>query len=305
MSTKPLDAGRFAVDGVDVNAVNISAPSSGLRDTGFPNNYVPPAGEFNYLENIAYRWRQWLNDGNVSFTTLSLASTLAVTGVATFSSNATVGGTLGVTGVTTLSSTLGVTSNATVGGTLGVTSNATVGGTLGVTSNTTVGGTFGVTGTSTLSNTVTVAVNKNIVLSGTGKVEHGTITRILPILGPQIIALSGAALTLSVGANPLIIPIGALTVGNRITTVSANIADAIGGASTARIRMFVHSFTFPAALVANGTASSGAGTNQTISVAFTQSVSGTDAEYFAVVERVSGAGTIDVYAAAMTLDNPP
>jgi hypothetical protein len=40
-------------------------------------------------------------------------------------SNATVGGTLGVTGATTLS-TLGVTSNATVGGTLGVTGATTL-----------------------------------------------------------------------------------------------------------------------------------------------------------------------------------
>ncbi len=63
MATKPTDVGRFAVDGSDVDATNISAPSSGLRDTGFPNNYVPPAAEFNYLENVAYRWRNYLNGG--------------------------------------------------------------------------------------------------------------------------------------------------------------------------------------------------------------------------------------------------
>jgi len=97
----------------------------------------------------------------------TVGGTLGVTGVTTLSNNATVGGTLGVTGVTTLSD------NATVGGTLGVTgattlstvdvsSNATVGGTLGVTgvttlsNNATVGGTLGVTGVTTLSDNATV-----------------------------------------------------------------------------------------------------------------------------------------------------
>jgi len=84
MSTKPADTGRFAVDGVDVDAVNISAPSSGLRDTGFPNNYVPPAGEFNYLENLAYRWRKYLSDG--AFTGGVSADTLTVAGATTLTS---------------------------------------------------------------------------------------------------------------------------------------------------------------------------------------------------------------------------
>jgi len=105
----------------------------------------------------------------------TVGGTLGVTGVTTLSNNATVGGTLGVTGVTTLSD------NATVGGTLGVTgattlstvdvsSNATVGGTLGVTgvttlsNNATVGGTLGVTGATTLS---TVDVSSNATVGGT------------------------------------------------------------------------------------------------------------------------------------------
>lgn len=89
MSVKPSDAGRFAVNGSDVDAVNISAPSSGLRDTGFTNNYVPPAAEFNYLENIAYRWRQYLNDGNLSGA-FTFDSTVGITGALTMGVNSSV-----------------------------------------------------------------------------------------------------------------------------------------------------------------------------------------------------------------------
>ncbi len=94
MTTKPSDLGRFAVDGSDVDATNISAPTSGLRDTGFTDNYIPPAAEFNYLENVAYRWRQYLDDGD--FTGGVSVDTLTVTGNTTFGGNFDVVGTLKV-----------------------------------------------------------------------------------------------------------------------------------------------------------------------------------------------------------------
>mgnify|MGYP001604602460 FL=1 len=119
MSTKPSDTGRFAVDGSDVDAVNISAPSSGLRDTGFPDDYVPPAGEFNYLENLGYRWRQWLDDGDVEFNSVSTTSVLA--------SNV-VTDTLNVIDVT-------ATGDADIVGALTVQGNTDLGGALAVTNN--------------------------------------------------------------------------------------------------------------------------------------------------------------------------
>jgi len=120
-----------------------------------------------------------INGGNIDGTAIGAESastakftTIEASGATTLNSNATVGGTLGVTGATTLSS-LTTSSNATVGGTLGVTgattlsSDATIGGTLGVTgattlsslttsSNATVGGTLGVTGATTLSSDATI-----------------------------------------------------------------------------------------------------------------------------------------------------
>ena len=64
-------------------------------------------------------------------------SALSVTGTAAVSSNATVGGTLGVTGAATLSDTLAVSGNTTVGGTLGVTGDTTITGNLTVQGTTT------------------------------------------------------------------------------------------------------------------------------------------------------------------------
>lgn len=63
MSSKPSDTGRFGFTAGGVDATNIAAPSSGLRDTGYPDNGIPTAKNFNYLENLAARWRVYLSDG--------------------------------------------------------------------------------------------------------------------------------------------------------------------------------------------------------------------------------------------------
>lgn len=76
-----------------------------------------------------------VDNSNLTFS----GTQLGVTGTLAVSSNATVGGTLGVTGAATLSSTLDVTSNTTVGGTLGVTGAATLSSTLQVNGATTIG----------------------------------------------------------------------------------------------------------------------------------------------------------------------
>lgn len=97
--TKPTDLVRFAVNGSDVNATNISAPSSATRDTGFPTNTVLTSANLNYFLNGYYRWLQYLNAGAFSGAS-SFDSTLGVTGVLTagtdavLSGNTTVGGQL-------------------------------------------------------------------------------------------------------------------------------------------------------------------------------------------------------------------
>ena len=139
-----------------------------------------------------------------------MAGLTATTGA--FSSNATVGGTLGVTGAATLSSTLDVTSAATLSSTLSagastlasadVTNNATVGGTLGVTGastlasasvtgNATVGGTLGVTGEATLASaTVSDLTSGRVVLAGLGGIieDSGNLT-----FNGTTLAVTGAA----------------------------------------------------------------------------------------------------------------
>ncbi len=90
-------------------------------------------------------------------TTLAIGGAFSGATTGAFSSNVTVGGTLGVTGAVTLTAalsvgtTLGVTGAATFSstvatGALTVTGAATISTTLGVTGNTTIGGTLGVTG---------------------------------------------------------------------------------------------------------------------------------------------------------------
>jgi hypothetical protein len=85
------------------------------------------------------------------------------------------------TGTQTLLHQAGTTrvTDATVTRNLTVNGNATVGGTLGVTSGLTVGGTLSVTGLLTALFGLVLGTNKDVTLSGTGNVKHGTWTKTL------------------------------------------------------------------------------------------------------------------------------
>lgn len=132
MSTKPTIAlARFA----DTGGADVTAPSSGLRDTGFVAGTPISQSFVNELFKQGYLWDQYLNDGaltgNHTITgTLGVSSALTVTsgGLVVSAGGAAITGTLAVTGGATISTTLGVTGAATVGGTLGVTGDVTVGG---------------------------------------------------------------------------------------------------------------------------------------------------------------------------------
>ena len=107
-------------------------------------------------------------------------------------SNATVGGTLGVTGSTTMSGSLDLNSTADISDTLtlskasgtglDVTSNATVGGTLGVTGSTTMSGSLDLNSTADISDTLTLSkasgtgldVTSNATVGGTLGVTGST-----------------------------------------------------------------------------------------------------------------------------------
>lgn len=117
MSVKPSDVGRFAAVGA-VDATNIAAPSSGVRDTGFPTNAILTSGNLNYLENLAYRWRQYLNDGDID---LHFATALLLT-----ANTVNVGGEFTVAGAA--NSTLGGPVTMNSGLTLAVDQNITLTG---------------------------------------------------------------------------------------------------------------------------------------------------------------------------------
>lgn len=87
MTTKPTDLVRFAVDGSNVNASNISAPVSGVRDTGYPTNAILTSGNLNYFLNGYYRWLQYLSAG-------------AFQGASSFDSTLTVNAPIVITGAT-------------------------------------------------------------------------------------------------------------------------------------------------------------------------------------------------------------
>ena len=170
-----------ATDTASVMSGSLGAAAFGtMRVADLTDNRVLLAGASGEIED----------SGNLTFD----GSALAVTGTASISSNATVGGTLGVTGESTLASAtvsdltsgrvvlagtagsledsgnltfngtlLSVTGNAstsgniTAGGTLSVTGTSTFTGAVTASSNATVGGTLDVTGATSLSNTLTVS----------------------------------------------------------------------------------------------------------------------------------------------------
>ena len=64
MATKPnIAESRWGVDGSNADAANVTAPTSGQRDTGYLLNSVPSSAVDNYLRVRAYRWFQYLDAG--------------------------------------------------------------------------------------------------------------------------------------------------------------------------------------------------------------------------------------------------
>lgn len=293
---------RFAVDTLNADAANITAPSSGQRDTGWNLNQVPPSSFFNYLSNRTYRWMLFLDEvfktAGVAVADIKLTGAANITGVVTAGSglvvsaggaavtgNSSVVGTLSVSALATLASAT-ITGNAAVGGTLGVTGAVTIGGsltasggTLAVTGSETVSGTLGVTGATTLTGGIannvslaagaTAASGQDIKVQGTGRHKHGTDTRAVhgsafqPITSSTTIDRTSNGCKFT-GGTGVIAPVF-IAQGRRITAARFFIHDNATGPSVLQCDLSRMDTT--GALTGNISAgSSGSGADQTITV---------------------------------------
>jgi hypothetical protein len=118
-----LDVARWAnVGGL------ITVPSAGKMDVGWVPGETPPAETFNWIENLAYQWQQYLSDGAFSGAS-TFDNTLGVTGLLTASGGITVptGQAVTLAGTTTLA----IGGNVTTDVTLTANKNVTVSGTGG------------------------------------------------------------------------------------------------------------------------------------------------------------------------------
>lgn len=166
------------------------------------------------------------------------------------------------------------------------------------------------TGAITVATNPTLAANASIVLSGTGRVEHGTKT--LSMHGSVFSAgttsgttnyntSQGLAFTLGAGQQclaPVILPVGA-----RILAVRTFIRD--NSATPTKITASLSSLTNAAVLttIASSAQSTGANTNQTLTITPAATAIASNTGY-AIALTVNNGDTCLVYAAEVDYDQP-
>lgn len=167
MSTKPTVTPEWATVPVGGGVVT---PSLAKRQRGWVPGERPPAQYMNWLLVNSYLWLKWLDDGDVTFTTVGVSGLITASGgitvatgqAVTLSGNATL--TVG-TGAVTFGGVLGVTGLLTASGGITVPTGQVV--TLAGTTTLTVGGLI------TANAGVTAAANQHVTISGTGEIKHG------------------------------------------------------------------------------------------------------------------------------------
>lgn len=293
MSTKPLTIPVFNTSGA-----NRSAPSSGLRASGWALNQTPTSGVFNNEQNLYGQWFQYLNDG-------------AFSGVSSFDNALTVAGALATTSLPlSFASAAYTASSSTDALTIaghglqtgdGPLQTSNTGGALpsplvaatnywpividantfklatslanafaGVAINLTTNG----SGTNTIAGVSAVrpsdlTVARHGIIGGDltvgGRIHRGTVTRPVLIAAPANSGLSGLAVQVSSGGSWTVQL--QLPSGERITTVRARVIDSIGSATTIRARLFSSTDGTPSAALATTPTSDGSGAEQTLTVA--------------------------------------
>lgn len=290
MSAKPGSVARWATTGA------ITVPPAGKQDAGWVPGETPPAETFNWLDNLAGLWQQYLNDAAFSGAS-TFDSTVDVTG------DATVGGTLGITGLLTASGGITVPTGRAL--TLAGTATMTTGSGAVV-----LGGTVAVTGLITATAGLTAAVNQNVTVSGTGGHRHGT--QMLTISGFDFRAASGTTATydasgagtgIAFSAGQGIIASLPMLVGRRVTAARFFIRDNASPATIVACAIDTRSSTNVQNSIGASSNSAGNGTDQmkTATVgAPTALVAGLALELFIKIQ--SGTGTCSLYMVEVDYD---
>jgi len=78
MSTKPTSEPRWAETAAGTPSGDITEPSSGEKDVGFQNGDPADAEKMNWILWLTYKWVEWLNDGDVSFATISTTGDVSI-----------------------------------------------------------------------------------------------------------------------------------------------------------------------------------------------------------------------------------
>lgn len=260
MSTKPTTLPLWATTGT------IVVPSAGTQQAGHVANTSPLAEHENWYKNLVYLWTQYLSDGDVALNSLTIATTLGVTGAATVTGVLAANG--GITVITgksvTLAGTTGMSvgsNGMSVGGNLNANGGLTVptgqtvavNGTSTLTTGTglvTLGGAETVAGLITANGGISVPTGINITLAGTSVIKHGSRTIHLPASAFQArgtstfiaittispVTVFSAVWKINGASNalfaPLYLPVGARIV-SVITLIARDSASPGGDVSTA------------------------------------------------------------------------
>lgn len=193
-------------------------------------------------------------------------------------------------------------------------STPTIAGTPNFTGAVTMASTLGVTGLITATAGATAAANQHVTVSGTGVFKHGTRTLSIPVT--DLVADTTTAVVYNISTsqglrgNPD--PIGRalcgirLLVGQRITAIRVFIRDNVTGPTKLQATFnSVDAVTGTlSAAIATSALSSGAGTNQTLSMTGLTTTVAASTGYYVLVQTTTGTASDFIFGVEVDYDQP-